>query len=184
MLRSQRTRLHREPAEQLPTATEDLAVLKAVYERFREDPFGFEGCAALLWRMHHGPDVTDLELTRPSVDGGRDALGHLRIGPVSDPIRLDFALEAKCYEPGGKNQVGVKDLARLISRLRHRQFGVLVTTNTVGRQAYMEVRSDEHPVVIISGRDIVDILRRCGHGTPALAEEWLERDFRSEFSGG
>ncbi len=181
VLRSQRTQPHREPADQLPATKQDMAILQAVHERFRDDPYGFEGCAALLWRMQQGPDVTDLRLTRPSVDGGHDAVGYLRVGPASDPIRLDFVLEAKCYEPGG-GRVRVKDMARLISRLRHRQFGVLVTTNLVDRQAYKEVRADEHPIVIISGRDIVDILRRSGHGTPALVKAWLARDFRSEFS--
>ncbi|MCP1762460.1 O-acetyl-ADP-ribose deacetylase (regulator of RNase III) [Bradyrhizobium japonicum] len=36
-------------------------------------------------------------------------------------------LEAKCY--GSGNSVGVREMSRLISRLRHRQFGVLVTTS-------------------------------------------------------
>jgi Restriction endonuclease len=43
--------------------------------------------------------------------------------------------------------VGVKELSRLISRLRHRQFGILVTTSYLGHQAYEELRSDRHPVL-------------------------------------
>jgi hypothetical protein len=77
-------------------------------------------------------------VTRPSVDGGRDAIGKYRVGPISDPISLDFALEAKCYGPN--NGVGVKELSRLISRLRHREFGILVTTSFVSQQAYQELR--------------------------------------------
>ncbi len=42
------------------------------------------------------------------------------------------------YEGGAT--VGVADVARLISRLRQRQFGVFVTTSVVARQAYKEVR--------------------------------------------
>jgi hypothetical protein len=49
---------------------------------------------------------------------------------LADRISLDFALEAKCYAP--ENGVGVKELSRLISRLRHRQFGILVTTSFLG----------------------------------------------------
>nr|WP_269453411.1 restriction endonuclease [Microlunatus phosphovorus] len=70
-------------------------------------------------------------------------------------------LEAKCYDPDG-NGVGVKQVMRLISRIRHRQFGVFVTTAFIHRQAYEEVREDEHPVVFLSGRDIVYLLRRMG----------------------
>jgi Restriction endonuclease len=42
------------------------------------------------------------------------------------------------------NSVGVKELARLISRIKHREFGVLVTTSYVNEQAYREVRDDGH----------------------------------------
>ena len=42
-------------------------------------------------------------------------------------------------ERRGSNTVGVREVSRLISRIRHRQFGVLVTTSVVGRQAYEEV---------------------------------------------
>jgi hypothetical protein len=53
-------------------------------------------------------------------------------------------------------------VSRLISRLRHRQFGVLVTTSFVNEQAYREIRGDGHPVVIIAGRDVVDMLKVRG----------------------
>jgi hypothetical protein len=63
------------------------------------------------------PNIKIDMVTRPSVDGGRDAIGTYRVGPLADRIALDFALEAKCYAP--ENGVGVKELSRLISRLRH-----------------------------------------------------------------
>lgn|GEM_PF-5943694 len=72
------------------------------------------------------------------------------MGPLADRISLDFALEAKCY--ARENGVGVKELSRLISRLRHRQFGILVTTSYLGHEAYQELRSDRHPVVVIARR--------------------------------
>jgi Restriction endonuclease len=89
--------------------------------------------------------TSDYSLTAPSRDGGRDAYGYYKLGSEADPIRLDFALEAKCYGPD--NGVGVRELSRLISRLRHRQFGVLVTTSYLAPQAYEELRDDDHPVV-------------------------------------
>jgi hypothetical protein len=54
-------------------------------------------------------------------------------------MSLDFALEAKCYAP--ENGVGVKELSRLVSRLRHRQFGILVTASFLGHQAYQELEN-------------------------------------------
>jgi hypothetical protein len=100
---------------------------------------------------------------------------YYKLGPEADPIRLDFALEAKCY--GAEHGVGVRDVSRLISRLRHRQFGVLVTTSYVLGQAYEELRDDEHPVVVISARDIVDVLKRHGIATASETQSWLEREF-------
>jgi hypothetical protein len=32
--------------------------------------------------------------------GGWDAIGDYLIGPPSDPVAVEFALEAKCYGPG------------------------------------------------------------------------------------
>jgi hypothetical protein len=117
------------------------------------------------------PGVDSFEVTRPTRDGGRDVVGLYAIGPETDPIRLDFALEAKCYRPG--NPVGVKEVARLISRLRYRQFGVLVTTSPLHEQAYKEVRDDGHPVIILAGRDLVKILKDHGLGTKSALLAWL-----------
>ena len=173
-LRAKRTVTYRSKAEQLP---DDLALLNEIHQYFMKRPHEFEACAALLWRMLHGTGVRDIQLTPPSKDGGRDATGSISLGPEADPIRLDFALEAKCFKPG--NQAGVGDTKRLISRLRHRQFGVFVTTSYVGLQAYREIRDDGHPVVIVSGIDIVAVLRK--HGVSSLSElrSWLQQDFQS-----
>ena len=43
-------------------------------------------------------------------------------------------------------------------------FRVLVTTSYLNAQAYAEFKSDGHPIVVISGRDIVEILRSHGYG--------------------
>ena len=81
------------------------------------------------------PNIKIETVTRPSVGGGRDAIPTYRVGPLADRIALDFALEAKCYAL--VNGVGVKELSRLLSRLRHRQFGILVTTSFLGHQAHI-----------------------------------------------
>ena len=97
---------------------------------------------------------------------------------IADRIALDFALEAKCY--AAENGVGVKELSRLISRLRHRQFGILVTTSFLCNQAYQELRSDRHPVVVIAAADIAAILVKAGLGTPEAVREWLVGEFPTE----
>lgn len=62
----------------------------------------------------------DFNLTRPWRDGGRDAVGYYSInsgGKVNAPLKIDC--------------VGVKQMSRLISRIRYKQFGVLITSSYV-----------------------------------------------------
>jgi hypothetical protein len=160
--------------DQLPKP-EDMWMVRAVYRHFALDPVQFENFAAEMW-VQSDPHVSSIEVTRPSRDGGRDAVGDYRIGPEEDPVRLEFALEAKCYDPDGGG-VGVKLVSRLISRIKHRQFGVFVTTAFVASQAYREVREDEHPVVFLSGRDIVNLLRRMSMTDPQALGDYLTENY-------
>jgi hypothetical protein len=64
-----------------------------------------------------------------------------------------------------------------VSRLRHRQFGVLVTTSYVHDQAYREIREDGHPVVIIAGRDLVDLLKGRGFDTAGKVTAHLRSSY-------
>jgi restriction endonuclease len=73
--------------------------------------------------------------------------------------------------------VGVEDVSRLISRIRHRQFGILVTTSVVARQAYQEVREDRHPILFFSGGDIANILVNNGFNTPTLVVDLLSKEY-------
>ena len=97
------------------------------------------------------------------------------LGPRHDPVAVEFALEAKCYGPG--NSVGVRETSRLISRLRYRQFGVLVTTSYVHSQAYQEIREDGHPVVILAGRDIAEVLQAQGLNTTEALQQYLHQKY-------
>lgn len=169
-----RTITYRTPEEQMPLDTAGQAVLAALHRHFEHRPHEFENCAAQIWMMM-APATEEIEVTRPSRDGGRDAIGRYALGPPDDRVRIDFALEAKCYGP--LNSVGVREMSRLISRLRHRQFGVLITTSFVNRQAYQEIREDGHPVVVVSGRDIVELLKRRGWGDAEAVARWLEVEF-------
>lgn len=50
-------------------------------------------------------------------------------------------------------------MSRLISRIRYRQFGVMLTTSYVHKQAYQEVIEDGHPILIVTACDIARVLR-------------------------
>ena len=173
-LMAARTLEYRNRAEQLPNDREGEAIIEAIRIHFKGRPHDFEHCAAALARLMI-PDIAGLDVTRPSRDGGRDAVGLLRIGSGPSSILVDFALEAKCYSP--PTAVGVKDMSRLISRLRHRQFGVIVTTTCVDLQAYKEIKEDQHPILVIAARDIVELLRNNGRGSLETVVTWLKEEF-------
>ncbi|CAN7724608.1 restriction endonuclease [Rhizobium sp. LjRoot98] len=172
-----RTLEYRSRSEQLPSDKEGQAMMEAIRVHFKGRPHAFEYCAAALARLMV-PDIAALDVTRPSRDGGRDAVGQLRVGSGPSGILVDFALEAKCYAP--PTAVGVKDMSRLISRLRHRQFGVLVTTSCVDLQAYKEIKEDQHPILVIAAADIVELLRRNGHGSTQAVSRWLVEEFPAD----
>ena len=136
----------------------------------------FEPIAAEIWRLG-SPAPMEYEITSRYRDGGRDAVGYLMLGPNNDVVKIPFALEAKLYSPS--NRVGVRETSRLISRIRHREFGVLVTTSVVDSQAYKEIRTDGHPIVIISGADIADILIQKGISTPEKCRQWMTGGFKA-----
>jgi hypothetical protein len=167
----------RSPEQQLPLPGLQSQLVAKIREHCADDPYLFEPLAAEIWRMSSSLPL-EMEMTRRYRDGGRDAIGHLLLGPKSDAIKLSFALEAKCYSTA--NTVGVKETSRLISRLKHREFGVLVTTSAVNRQAYEEIRSDQHPIVVISGRDLAETLISGGVNTPELMSAWLTKIGGSE----
>ena len=174
------TTVIRNQEAQLPDTPVKAAILKTVWEHFRDTPRAFEAFAARLFQMHDQRTLID-EITRAAADGGRDAVGRYLLGISDDPVYAEFSLEAKCYRPPlpgqRRNSVGVKEVSRLISRIRHRQFGVLVTTSVIGRLAYEEVRKDGHPIVFLSGKDIADILTANGFNTPVLVKAMLENEF-------
>ncbi|OIM95918.1 restriction endonuclease [Bradyrhizobium elkanii] len=179
-LASESTTVIRSQDQQLPDTPIKRELLGVVYEHFKEAPIAFEAFAARIFQMHDQRVIID-EITRASVDGGRDAVGRYLLGLSDDPVYAEFSLEAKCYRPAsngeGASTVGVREVSRLISRIKHRQFGVLVTTSIVGRQAYEEVREDKHPIIFFSGKDIADILTSNGFNTRELLSALLQREF-------
>jgi len=170
-LLSQPTNTFRTKQQQLPETEELTAYVDLLHMFYKDNPYAFERCAMEIARLFM-PNIHRWEITRPWRDGGRDALGTYRIGQGAGAIDVEFALEAKCY--GLNNGVGVKPLARLISRLRHRQFGILVTTSYLDLQAYQELVADTHPVVVISAQDIALKLKEK-IGSLTRVQHWVDR---------
>ena len=159
--------------DQLQSDNEGQMCLQRIRKYYSHFPQGFEECAKdLLEKIDE--KFQDFELTRPWRDGGRDALGYYVISPggkVNSSLRIDCALEAKCYSE--RNSVGVREMSRLISRIRYRQFGVMITTSYVDNQAYKEVIEDGHPILIVTATDIAQTLRRNSITSDNI-DEWLD----------
>ena len=167
--------IHRIPSkmDQLQCDIEGQSCLQQIRQHYHDFPAGFEACAtSIISKMDS--NFVDFSLTRPWRDGGRDAVGFYSISTgitINQPLKIDCALEAKCYNPN--NAVGVRQMSRLISRIRYRQFGIMVTTSYVDTQAYNEVVEDGHPILIVTATDIAAILRRSAI-TSSNVEEWLK----------
>ena len=151
--------------EQQPTESQKLKMLKLIHDYFydkknKHESTRFEPFALWLCKQVDS-NIIKIDNTRTTCDGGRDGIGQYRImGRLNRSLTTTFAVEAKCYDI--KDSVGVKETSRLISRIKQRQFGILVTTSFVARQAYEEIIEDGHPISIISGVDIINILYEKG----------------------
>ncbi len=166
--------LYRKANEQLPEqGTVEYSMLNRIISYF-SNPFDFEQFACKIVQVMDSR-IISIEQTRQTRDGGRDAVGKYRVGLPAGGIELEFALEAKRYNVN--NSVGVKETSRLISRIKHRQFGIFVTTSFIGDQAYKEIIEDQQPIVVISGKDIIDILFSAGINSIDILNEWLEANF-------
>jgi Restriction endonuclease AspBHI N-terminal len=102
VLAAPRALAYRKPSQQKPVTATGVQIIEAIHQHFQNRPYDFEKCAVELARMMDR-NVVDCDLTRPWRDGGRDAVRFYRIGPPSDPIRVEFALEAKCYKLANGN---------------------------------------------------------------------------------
>lgn len=148
----------RSKEEQLPDTKEKMKMLDLIHDFFieKDHGYGFELFAADLTQFMDS-SVIDVTVTRPYKDGGIDAEGKYKIfSKAENIVYVDFYLQAKCYS--NTNAVGVKDTSRLISRIKNRQFGIMFTTSYVHKQAYKELLDDGHPVVLVTGRNIVDYI--------------------------
>jgi hypothetical protein len=113
----------RTKSEQLPKTIREGIVLNSVSSLSDRE---FERASAALLEMMDDR-YFDIQVTRAVRDGGRDVLAKYRVGHEDHSISLDVSLEAKCWTAG--KAIGVKPMMRLISRLKHRDFGIFITTS-------------------------------------------------------
>ena len=164
--------------EQLPSEAIKIKMLEKIHDYFIEKDRGysFERFASYIVSCMDEA-IVDIDVTRPFKDGGFDAVGRYKIFKnVENSVFVEFYVQAKCYST--RNPVVVSDTARLISRLKKRQFGILVTTSYVAKQAYQEILDDGHPVVIINGKDIIEyVFNELEIRTLERLQEWLSITF-------
>ena len=168
---AQQTKKGRTEREQSPNTEVGRKMIEAIRLHCRDDDFLFEAIAVEIWRMAVSEPIS-VDLTRRHQDGGRDAVGFMYLGGQEDRLEMSFSIEAKHYNPGTGVRTG--DISRLISRIKTREFGVLVTTSHLARQAYKEIREDGHPIIVIAGGDIVRILVNKGINSESACKNWLK----------
>jgi hypothetical protein len=133
-------------------------------------PRQFEFAAAELLALMDARFI-DPTVTREVRDGGRDVIAQYRVGHGDHAIPLHVSVEAKLWKES--TAVGVKPMMRLISRLKHRDFGVFITTSFFDKTVQEELIEDGHPVILVSGGDIARI--RIAHEKESDAlERWLD----------
>lgn len=165
---------YRRKNEQIPSpSSEEFKMLQTIISYF-SDPYDFEQCACKIVQIMDS-NFIQISPTRRIRDGGKDADGKYRVGTPSNGIELEFILEAKRYDVD--NSVGVKETSRLISRIKNKQFGIIVTTSYVGDQAYKEIIEDQQPIIVVSGKDIIEILMNAGINNLEMLNEWLNSNF-------
>ena len=122
--------------------------------------------------------IHDFKVTQSSRDGGRDVIGFYKIGTNNSSYKFSYHLEAKRFKPDEKHGIGVRFTQRLISRIKYREFGVFVTTSFISKQAYEEIIEDNHPIIFITGKDIIDILIKSGINNEKNLLDYLKKNFQ------
>lgn len=162
-----RGRAPRVKSAQLPHDAFEAEILRSLFEDLSDREFEF--AAAELVRLMDERFI-ELEVTPPTKDGGRDVVGSYKVGHDQHQVKLSVFVEAKQWKD---RSIGVKPMARLLSRLRHRDLGVFVTTTYFDQQVQAELIEDEHPVLLVSGGDLARLLALKGIADDSL-RSWLK----------
>ena len=158
----------RSKKSQLPQNKDEEALLGNILVNFTEREFEYASAeiVGLLDRSFR-----DLYVTRGVRDGGRDVIGKYYLGHAGHQIRLQAIVEAKKWKL--TSSVGVKPVMRLISRLKHNDIGVFITTSYFDQQIQRELIEDGHHIMLISGGDIAKILMKSDLQNPESLAAWI-----------
>ena len=143
----------RNKKEQQPSTKNEKRVLDYLFNELTDREF--EYASAEIVKLLD-PSFKNLFVTRASRDGGRDVIAEYYLGHADHQIKLSAYIEAKKWKLDAS--IGVKPMMRLISRLKHRDIGVFITTSFFDKQVQKELIEDGHPVMLISGGDIARLL--------------------------
>ena len=153
---------------QLPNpGSKDAEVLEQLVEM---EPTQFEAAVVSLFReldIRH-----EITRTRPTGDGGFDFFGSFLLPPPLD-YEISFLGEAKKFS--SKHGVDPRHVSRLVARLGRGQYGLFVTTSFFTRQAQEEVNADGYPTRLISGGEVIRMMRelRIARGG-SISPAWLK----------
>jgi hypothetical protein len=168
---------------QLPDDEEGMEVLRHLYNFFATTkawkPFySFEFMACDLVQRLNPEHINAVDKTQDNQDGGIDGVGQYDMFQNDENhLTLSFFVQAKCYDPDRNGGVNTKDMARLISRIKTHDFGVMVTTSYIDQQTWDEVVADGHPLAFITGRDIVMSLKEENVLTAEEVDEYLNKNY-------
>lgn len=159
----------RTQAQQLPplASQEDEILTQLV----RLDPYDFERVIVSIFQQM--TDITHhVSGTRATADGGFDFYGSFKL-PRPLGYEISFRGEVKRYSRA--TAVDPKSVSRLVARLTRAEYGIFVTTSYFTKQAQREVLADGYPIHLITGADLVLMLkhlRLLSEGK--VRRDWLE----------
>lgn len=154
---------------QLPAEdSKDAGILEQLLEL---EPFQFEKVIVSLFQQmteitHH------ISGTRQTSDGGIDFFGKFKL---PRPMNYEIAFRGEVKRYSRSTPVDPKSVSRLVARLNRKEYGIFVTTSYFTPQAQREVLRDEYPVNLISGADLIRMLKHLRLTTNGhIRQEWLD----------
>jgi hypothetical protein len=159
----------RSDSQQLPPLDSDDDII--LQQLVNLDPYDFENVIVSIFQQmteitHH------VAGTKATGDGGVDFYGTFRL---PRPLGYEIAFRGEVKRYSRSTSVDPKSVSRLVARLNRKEYGIFVTTSYFSKQAQKEVLTDGYPVHLISGIDLVNMLKHLQIVSGGIVRsEWLE----------
>lgn len=153
--------------DQIPKDKDEQRILDYLKNNLNDRQFEFASMEII--RLLN-PNFRDLIVTPKVKDKGRDVVGKYYLGHIDHQVILDVSIEAKFFRD---KSIGVREMMRLISRLKYSDIGIFVTTSSFHPQIQEELIEDNRPVLLVNGKDIAKILMKAGLSNKKNLEEWI-----------